>query len=83
MKTKYQELYEYLTPMIIMGKLTTQESAHILSVVKMLEMRVDVLERMTHDLYAESKRDDLAQDIQGEGAESFNEIENVDEGYEE
>lgn len=75
MKTKYQELYEYITPMIIMGKLTTQESAHILSVVKMLEMRVDVLERMTHDLYAESKREDLEQEaesemkISGEGEE--------------
>lgn len=55
-------MYEYLTILMALGKLTSEEAATILAPIRILEARVKVLENQNFDLYAESKREDLAQE---------------------
>lgn len=83
MKTKYQEMYEYLTILMALGKLTSEEAATILAPIRILEARVKVLENRYHDAYAESKREELQQESEheindnvqvGEGEESEREL---------
>lgn len=72
--TKYQEVYEMLTPKIVTGAMTTSEVSKITAIVQLLEMRLEAVEKVAFEYYAESKREDLESDTKGEGAESLNEL---------
>lgn len=66
MKTHYGEVYEILTPLMATGKISTTDAAKILAKVQLLETRLNVLEKTSFELYAASKREDLAQEAEYE-----------------